>query len=136
MDVFIVLWSYLLTTKLRCLQKNNIGHNTKYSFNKLPPTKKTKQTQNNSNNKPSKKTKRTNSFTIDTWIRSIELLNYTCLCLTWDTVYTEKKSLFYIPNEIRLVWWELLNTVAWIIKLFPTEIQYQRSLIVLYYRSI
>ena len=26
MVVFIVLWSYLLTTKLRCLQKNNIGH--------------------------------------------------------------------------------------------------------------
>ena len=26
MAVFIVLWSYLLTTKLRCLQKNNIGH--------------------------------------------------------------------------------------------------------------
>ena len=26
MAVFIVLWSYLLTTKLRCLQKKNIGH--------------------------------------------------------------------------------------------------------------
>ena len=26
MTVFIVLWPYLLTTKLRCLQKNNIGH--------------------------------------------------------------------------------------------------------------
>ena len=26
MDVFIVLWPYLLTTKVRCLQKNNIGH--------------------------------------------------------------------------------------------------------------
>ena len=26
MAVFIDLWSYLLTTKLRCLQKNNIGH--------------------------------------------------------------------------------------------------------------
>ena len=26
MAVFIVLWPYLLTTKLRCLQKNNIGH--------------------------------------------------------------------------------------------------------------
>ena len=26
MVVFIVLWPYLLTTKLRCLQKNNIGH--------------------------------------------------------------------------------------------------------------
>ena len=26
MSVFIVLWPYLLTTKLRCLQKNNIGH--------------------------------------------------------------------------------------------------------------
>jgi hypothetical protein len=25
---FIVLWPYLLTTKLRCLQKNNIGHTT------------------------------------------------------------------------------------------------------------
>ena len=27
MAVFIVLWPYLLTTKLRCLQKNNIRHN-------------------------------------------------------------------------------------------------------------
>ena len=26
MVIFIVLWPYLLTTKLRCLQKNNIGH--------------------------------------------------------------------------------------------------------------
>ena len=26
MPVFIVLWPYLLTTKLRCLQKKNIGH--------------------------------------------------------------------------------------------------------------
>ena len=26
MTIFIVLWPYLLTTKLRCLQKNNIGH--------------------------------------------------------------------------------------------------------------
>ena len=26
MDIFIVLWPYLLTTKLRCLQKNDIGH--------------------------------------------------------------------------------------------------------------
>ena len=26
MAIFIVLWAYLLTTKLRCLQKNNIGH--------------------------------------------------------------------------------------------------------------
>ena len=26
MAVFIVLWPYLLTTKLRCLQKNNIEH--------------------------------------------------------------------------------------------------------------
>ena len=26
MAVFIVLWPYFLTTKLRCLQKNNIGH--------------------------------------------------------------------------------------------------------------
>ena len=26
MVVFIVLWPYFLTTKLRCLQKNNIGH--------------------------------------------------------------------------------------------------------------
>ena len=26
MAIFIVLWPYLLTTKLRCLQKNNIGH--------------------------------------------------------------------------------------------------------------
>ena len=26
MAIFVVLWSYLLTTKLRCLQKNNIGH--------------------------------------------------------------------------------------------------------------
>ena len=26
MAIFIVLWLYLLTTKLRCLQKNNIGH--------------------------------------------------------------------------------------------------------------
>ena len=24
--IFIVLWPYLLTDKLRCLQKNNIGH--------------------------------------------------------------------------------------------------------------
>ena len=26
MAVFIFLWPYFLTTKLRCLQKNNIGH--------------------------------------------------------------------------------------------------------------
>ena len=26
MAVFIVLWPYLPTTKLRCLQKNKIGH--------------------------------------------------------------------------------------------------------------
>ena len=26
MAIFIVLWPYLLTTKLRCLQKKNIGH--------------------------------------------------------------------------------------------------------------
>ena len=26
MAIFIVLWPYLLTTKLRCLQKTNIGH--------------------------------------------------------------------------------------------------------------
>ena len=26
MVIFIVLWPYLLTTLLRCLQKNNIGH--------------------------------------------------------------------------------------------------------------
>ena len=26
MAIFIVLWPYLLTVKLRCLQKNNIGH--------------------------------------------------------------------------------------------------------------
>ena len=26
MDVFIVLWSCLFTTKLSCLQKNNLGH--------------------------------------------------------------------------------------------------------------
>ena len=26
MVIFIVLWPYLLTAKLRCLQKNNIGH--------------------------------------------------------------------------------------------------------------
>ena len=26
MAIFIVLWPYLLTTKLRCLQKSNIGH--------------------------------------------------------------------------------------------------------------
>ena len=26
MVIFIVLWPYLLATKLRCLQKNNIGH--------------------------------------------------------------------------------------------------------------
>ena len=26
MTFFLVLWPYLLTTKLRCLQKNNIGH--------------------------------------------------------------------------------------------------------------
>ena len=28
MAIFVVLWSYLLTTKLRCLQKNNFGHTT------------------------------------------------------------------------------------------------------------
>ena len=28
MDVFEVLWPYLLTTKLSCLQKNNFGHTT------------------------------------------------------------------------------------------------------------
>ena len=28
MAIFIVLWPYLLTTKLRCLQKKNIGHTT------------------------------------------------------------------------------------------------------------
>ena len=27
--IFIVLWSYLVTTKLRSLQKNNIGHTNK-----------------------------------------------------------------------------------------------------------
>ena len=26
MAIFVVLWSYLLTTKLSCLQKNNFGH--------------------------------------------------------------------------------------------------------------
>ena len=26
MAIFVVLWSYLLTTKLMCLQKNNFGH--------------------------------------------------------------------------------------------------------------
>ena len=26
MAIFIALWPYLVTTKLRCLQKNNIGH--------------------------------------------------------------------------------------------------------------
>ena len=31
MAIFIVLWPYLLTTKLRCLQKNNFGH-TKYTY--------------------------------------------------------------------------------------------------------
>ena len=30
MAIFVVLWSYLLTTKLSCLQKNNFG-DTKYS---------------------------------------------------------------------------------------------------------
>ena len=32
--VFIVLWPYLLTTKIRCLQKNNFGHtmHSTYSF--------------------------------------------------------------------------------------------------------
>ena len=29
MAVLIVLWLYLLTTKLRCLQKNNIEHTKK-----------------------------------------------------------------------------------------------------------
>ena len=29
MAIFIVIWPYLLTTKLRCLQKNNIGHTKK-----------------------------------------------------------------------------------------------------------
>ena len=29
MIVFIVLWPYLLTTKLRCLQRKNIGHTIK-----------------------------------------------------------------------------------------------------------
>ena len=26
MAILVVLWSYLLSTKLRCLQKNNFGH--------------------------------------------------------------------------------------------------------------
>ena len=30
MAIFTVLWSYLLTTKLSCLQKNNFGHTTAY----------------------------------------------------------------------------------------------------------
>ena len=30
MAIFIVLWPYLLTTKLRCLQKNIIGHTIVY----------------------------------------------------------------------------------------------------------
>ena len=33
MAIFIVLWPYLLTTKLRCLQKNNIGHTSTWSIN-------------------------------------------------------------------------------------------------------
>ena len=35
MTIFIVLWPYLLTNKLRCLHKNNIGHTNLgvYSFN-------------------------------------------------------------------------------------------------------
>ena len=28
--IFVVLWSYLLTTKLSCLQKNNFGHTMEY----------------------------------------------------------------------------------------------------------
>ena len=42
MAIFIVLWPYLLTTKLRCLQKNNMGHTnlsdrTKHSETKNTP---------------------------------------------------------------------------------------------------
>ena len=33
MAIFVVLWSYLLTIKLSCLQKNNFGHtNSRYNF--------------------------------------------------------------------------------------------------------
>ena len=31
MAIFVVLWSYLLTTKLNCLQKNNFGHTNIYT---------------------------------------------------------------------------------------------------------
>ena len=32
MAVFIVLWPYLSTTKLRCLKKNNIGHTNTQTY--------------------------------------------------------------------------------------------------------
>ena len=33
MAVFVVLWPYLLTTKLSCLQKNNFGHTVLGMYN-------------------------------------------------------------------------------------------------------
>ena len=33
MDSFIILWPYLLTNKLKCLQKNNIGHTIVSMYN-------------------------------------------------------------------------------------------------------
>ena len=35
MSIFIVLWLYLLTTQLRCLQKNNIGHTKGHDKTKI-----------------------------------------------------------------------------------------------------
>ena len=32
MAVFVVLWPYLLTTKLSCLRKNNFGHTIQYGL--------------------------------------------------------------------------------------------------------
>ena len=32
MTVFVVLWPYLLTTKLSCLRKNNFGHTIQYGL--------------------------------------------------------------------------------------------------------
>ena len=35
MVIFVVLWSYLLTTKLSCLQKNNFGHTNEGAIESL-----------------------------------------------------------------------------------------------------
>ena len=34
MAIFVILWSYLLTTKLSCLQKNNFGHTNQGTLEK------------------------------------------------------------------------------------------------------